>query len=89
MHGMSVFVPGRQGGPPGLPTFATKAELADYLEAQADEVERLAAGAEGDRRLVEELAARFAALAREHELEFVAERFDSFAQDSATGTHGG
>jgi hypothetical protein len=62
--------------------------MADYLEAQADELERLEQASAGDVRLVEELAARFAELARAHQLEFVAERFDRFIRSAATGTHG-
>jgi hypothetical protein len=79
------------GVPPSIPPNATpsKAQLADYLVAQADELEKLAAGSEGDLRLVEELAVRFAEVARANQLEFIAERFDRFRRSDATGTHGG
>ena len=60
-------------------TFSTKASLADYLEAQADELETLAVEPDSSRQvIVAIIAERLADVAREHGLEFVAERFDRF-----------
>jgi hypothetical protein len=83
---------------PSPPPYASRAQLADYLEAQADDLEALASAEPGDPRLVAELAVRFALIAREHELTFVAERFERLAgteagsgaesgAGSSTGTH--
>lgn len=70
------------------PTFVTKAELADYLEAQADLIEQMAEAPNSDPELLGEIAARFAEVAREHELSFVAERFDRLLPPGVTGTLG-
>jgi hypothetical protein len=65
-----------------------RAQLADYLEAQADELDKLQTAMPNDGRLVAELAMRFAEVARAHGLAFIAERFDRFQRPAATGTHG-
>ena len=69
---------------------ASKAGLADYLEAQADELERLARdGGPAQQVIVAIMAERLGDVAREHGLGFVAERFDRFRPPAATGTEGG
>jgi hypothetical protein len=69
-------------------SFATKAQLADYLESQADILAQLAKDDPGAHQRIWEIAARFAEVARAHELEFVASRFDRFKPSAATGTNG-
>lgn len=66
----------------------SKAEIADYLEAQADELKRVLSADPEQRKMVADVAERLAHLARQHGLEIVARRFDGLKTPAATGTHG-
>ncbi len=84
---MSAFPPSDDQQPQTLRTLASKAQLADYLEAQADQLER---ERPDDRYApaLAELALSFAELAEAHELDFVSERFRRLLGRKANGTDG-
>ena len=69
-------------------SFVTKADLANYLESQAEILAQLAVDDPAASQRIWEIAARFAEVARAHELDFVASRFDLFKPSAATGTNG-
>lgn len=71
---MSAFPPPDDRRPQTLRTFATRAQLADYLEAQAFELEREQVRGAFDQGL-HDVAVSFADLARANALHGVADRF--------------
>jgi hypothetical protein len=81
---MSAFPPPDDRQPQTLRTFATKAQLEDYLEAQALEIEREAARGSVDPAL-RDIAISFSDLARATGLQTMALRFERFLERNDTG----
>jgi hypothetical protein len=81
---MSASRPPDDQKPQTVRTFATRAQMADYLEAQAAELERTGSF---DPPL-QDIALSFADLARSHRLPAVAMRFEQLVKSKATGTNG-